>query len=155
LIALRMPPFQTVTVSENATPDSKRWHLIAALLAQPLLARAMLLGSAVYGLISWWGLPLMVCPWKNLTGLPCPGCGMTRSTFALLQGRYRESLESNAFSWVVLLLLMIVAVGVSIPARYRMAWIRSIGRWEHRSRWGLWFVIILVIYTLTRWASFL
>ena len=146
-----MPPFQTITVSENATPDSKRWHLIAALLAQPLLARVMLLGTAVYGLIAWWGLPLMVCPWKNLTGLPCPGCGMTRSTFALLQCHYRESLNANALTVAVLLLWMIVAVGVSIPARYRTAWIQSIGRWEHRSRWGLWFVIILVIYTLTRW----
>ncbi len=151
MIALRMPPFQTITVSENATPDSKRWHLIAALLAQPLLARVMLLGTAVYGLIAWWGLPLMVCPWKNLTGLPCPGCGMTRSTFALLQCHYRESLNANALTVAVLLLWMIVAVGVSIPARYRTAWIQSIGRWEHRSRWGLWFVIILVIYTLTRW----
>ncbi len=148
-----MPLFQSKNVSENATSHSKRWHLIAALLAQPRLARAMLLGTSVYGLISLWGLPLMVCPWKNLTGLPCPGCGMTRSTFALLQGRYRESLESNAFTWVVLLMLMIVAVGVSIPARYRMVWIHSIGRWEHRSRWGLWFGIFLVIYTLTRWLS--
>jgi hypothetical protein len=138
-------------VSENAAPDSKRWHLIAALLAQPRLARGLLLGTAVYGLISWWGLPLLVCPWKNLTGLPCPGCGMTRSTFALLRGHYRQSLESNALTWVVLLMLLIVAIGVTIPARYRMVWVRSIGRWEQRSRWGLWYAIVLIIYTLTRW----
>lgn len=150
-----MRSFQSVSVSENTDPEAKRWHLIAALLARPLLARAMLLGTAIYGLVAWWGLPLIVCPWKSLTGLPCPGCGMTRSTFALVQGRYRESLESNALTWVILLLGLIVAVGVTIPSRYRLAWVRAFARWEQRSRWGLWFGIILVIYTLTRWALLL
>ncbi len=32
------------------------------------------------------------CPMVVLTGLPCPGCGMTRSLFLLLTGRVRQSI---------------------------------------------------------------
>lgn len=31
------------------------------------------------------------CPMVVLTGLPCPGCGMTRSLFFLMTGRIRQS----------------------------------------------------------------
>lgn len=37
------------------------------------------------------------CPFRALTGLPCPGCGMTRAFRALLKGRIGESLRLHAF----------------------------------------------------------
>lgn len=141
-------------MSEKENPHPRRWHFIAALLADYRLAAAMIIGTAIYGVLAWFKLPAFPCPWMNLTGLPCPGCGMTRSTFALLHGHFLESLRYNALTWVLLLFWMIIAVGISIPARYRKVWIEKIGRWEQRSRWGLWFAIILVIYTLTRWLFF-
>jgi hypothetical protein len=33
-----------------------------------------------------------LCPFKVMTGLPCPGCGMTRSVVTLLHGDLRTSL---------------------------------------------------------------
>jgi len=32
------------------------------------------------------------CSFKNLTGLPCPGCGLTRSIVAAMHGDFRASL---------------------------------------------------------------
>jgi hypothetical protein len=36
-----------------------------------------------------------VCPFKLLTGFPCPGCGTTRAVAALLDGRLSDSIGFN------------------------------------------------------------
>jgi hypothetical protein len=45
------------------------------------------------------GIPM--CAVRLSTGVPCPGCGMTRGLAALLKGRAMESLEYHAFAPVV------------------------------------------------------
>jgi hypothetical protein len=35
------------------------------------------------------------CPFKLMTGVPCPGCGMGRATIALFKGDLTASLYSN------------------------------------------------------------
>lgn len=35
------------------------------------------------------------CPLTILCGLPCPGCGMTRASFALLTGRWGRAWQMN------------------------------------------------------------
>ena len=37
-----------------------------------------------------------VCQFHRLTGLNCPGCGMTRASYALLHGEWRAALRDNA-----------------------------------------------------------
>lgn len=39
-----------------------------------------------------------VCSFKSLTGLPCPGCGLTRGFCAVSHGRFAEATAFNAFS---------------------------------------------------------
>lgn len=41
---------------------------------------------ALLGLLVWLEAPL--CPSAALLGLPCPGCGLTRATLALLSGDF-------------------------------------------------------------------
>ncbi|MCF7675674.1 MAG: DUF2752 domain-containing protein [Akkermansiaceae bacterium] len=133
----------------------RRWHLAAVLIADVRLGRLMLLGGCLCGLLSLFGISLFPCPWRAATGLPCPGCGMTRSALSLLRGDLAGSLRENALTWVILLFWLVVAIGLAVPAKYRTEMAERIGEWEQRTRWPLWFGILLVAYTLTRWAGIL
>ena len=42
-------------------------------------------------------LPGWSCPFLALTGVPCPGCFLTRATSAALTGRLQESCELHLF----------------------------------------------------------
>jgi len=139
----------------NPEPPSPRrqprWHFAAALIANARLGRGMLLGGVLYGVLVICGGPALPCAWRAVTGLPCPGCGMTRSTLALLRGDWQLSLRENALTWVILVFWAVVAAGLAVPARHRAGVVAAIGAWEQRTRWPLWFGLALGIYTLTRW----
>lgn len=57
-----------------------------------LLHAGVVCGVAVYALIM--ELTGIGCPIRWLTGVPCPSCGLTRATLALLRLRPQE-----AFAW--------------------------------------------------------
>ena len=42
-------------------------------------------------MIHWLETHLFACPYKALTGIDCPGCGMQRSFIELLKGNLTES----------------------------------------------------------------
>lgn len=42
--------------------------------------------------VHWLGLPPLVCPFRWLTGVPCPTCGATHAFAALVDGHLAASL---------------------------------------------------------------
>lgn len=56
----------------------------------------------------------VICPFRALTGLPCPGCGLTRSWVYAAHGWWRESFAANAFGMVVVAALVALAVLVVV-----------------------------------------
>lgn len=50
---------------------------------------------------------MTVCPFKNLTGYPCPGCGGIRATIQLLQGNIVEAFYINPLAVVAELLVLL------------------------------------------------
>ena len=71
------------------------------------LARAALLGLVACGVVAYFVQPdtvswLPVCPFHQLTGLWCPGCGTTRMLHYLVHGELRMALRQNVMALVAL-----------------------------------------------------
>ena len=50
------------------------------------------------------------CPFKALTGIPCPGCGMTRAMLSLTKGDFRGAFGYNPFSFFLLFMVVFSAM---------------------------------------------
>jgi len=55
--------------------------------------------AAVVALASWVHFPL--CPLAGTFGIPCPGCGLTRATLALLRGDVARALAIHPLVWLL------------------------------------------------------
>jgi hypothetical protein len=76
--------------------------------AMLLLVLWMALGSADLLLRASTGRPAQLCLLKRLTGCPCPTCGFTRGTLALLQGHPVQGWLYNPLLFSTLGLLGVV-----------------------------------------------
>ena len=65
----------------------------------------------VYVLLTWWA-ETSICPIRAMTGLPCPGCGLTTAATALIRGDILTALQSNAMIFIVPPVLMLAVIDV-------------------------------------------
>jgi hypothetical protein len=79
------------------------WPGLAAAVYSVLALVAAYLAQRLHIAISW-------CPFKNLTGMPCPFCGGTRAALALLQGNIKAAFVFNPLAAVICLLAPVAAI---------------------------------------------
>lgn len=48
------------------------------------------------------------CIFKGVTGIPCPGCGMTRACLAILQGEFSTAWRYHPFSFLLIGLSILI-----------------------------------------------
>jgi hypothetical protein len=49
-----------------------------------------------------------LCPFRNITGIPCPSCGTTRAIRLILNGEFLSALRMNPFGFIVLPLMTLL-----------------------------------------------
>jgi len=65
------------------------------------------------------GAGVPICLFRYLTGLPCPGCGLTRSFSCILHGDFERGYDYHPFGYFLLPLFAMVAATLILPAAYR------------------------------------
>jgi hypothetical protein len=93
------------------------------------------------------------CPFKALTGLDCPGCGVTRALHALLTGHPVRALDHNALVSVAVV-LGLVWFGVS-KVRQRTG--RPPLTLKHPTAWAVAAGVVVVAFWVVRnlsWGPF-
>ena len=91
----------------------------------------------LYGPDGW----LPGCTFRKLTGLNCPGCGMTRAAVAALHGQLGSAFRFNPLG-MLLLPLALAGVGLEL-----LGWVRGKPLpWRlHLGRYGGWVIAVSVI----------
>jgi hypothetical protein len=99
------------SLGDAAAPAAPRGARVPFVLAALYLAYA-----AVQPPEGWVRLPL--CAFRALSGLPCPGCGLTRSLTAILRGDLTSAWHWNPFGFLALPVLLTAAVFAVGPSRW-------------------------------------
>ncbi len=75
-----------------------------------LLALALLVGVLLFPLLAFdWVTspePVVLCPLRAVTGVPCPSCGLTRALAHLERGQLAEAVKFHPFSPLIFLLVL-------------------------------------------------
>jgi hypothetical protein len=100
--------------AEPAPPLSERRPLPSSVIAWLILAFAAVLPPR--------GVGIPICPSKLVTGVPCPGCGLTRSVTCLAHAELARSWHYHPFGCVVFALAIWFAlVPLAAPRLHRRA----------------------------------
>jgi uncharacterized protein DUF2752 len=102
----------------EAEANTDQYHALASAAPDRRLAWLVLLASSAVFLVSAiWRPPdepiIILCPFRALTGLLCPGCGMTRAFCALGHGELRRAIGFNALSPLLFLAFIVAWIGAA------------------------------------------
>ena len=96
----------------NVTVNKKIIGISGALLALLIPAIILLLNPHLEGDQS-------LCPFKMLTGFPCPGCGLTKSMVFFYEGDWNKSLSYHIFgpAFIFFCVLAIVTLSTELVTK--------------------------------------
>ena len=72
-------------------------------------------------------LGLWRCPLRQLTGIPCPTCYLTRSVLAALQGNLAQALQWHAFGPVLVVLGAALGLWMAAGGSVSLPWLARAG----------------------------
>jgi hypothetical protein len=112
------------------------------------------LGIFQVGLVDagWWGWQ---CPIEAIFGIPCPGCGLTRSMVLLIHGEWQAAVATHAFAPLFLATLILLAICGALPRRFQRCVSQYIAAFEKRTGIAVLVVLGMLIYWGLRHAGWI
>lgn len=117
---------------------SEAKHRLKRLLLLAGLILVIGLAYAVFVRLSGLSIP---CPFHAVTGLLCPGCGVTRMCLALLRLDFAAAWQANPV--LLLLLPVLAALLIRQSVRYVKTGRSTLSRRESALVWGMAAVLLL------------
>jgi hypothetical protein len=107
---------------------------------------AVLTACVITPSMSTSGPPM--CPFHLVTGLPCPGCGLTRSWTSAAHGQVADAFSYNLFGPITFVATIVFAgvVGVLLVRRRPVAGLARVVK--HPIVWAV--AVIWIVYGVTR-----
>jgi uncharacterized protein YjeT (DUF2065 family) len=95
-------------------------------------------------------LPSWECAFFRVTGLPCPGCGLTRACMLLLRGEVQASIKFHAFAPIFVLFIGMLIICTLLPRTVAEPFVNKAEKLERRT--GITIIILggLILYWLAR-----
>jgi hypothetical protein len=129
---------------------SLRQPWLAGLMRERSLCGWILLASFVLLTGSLLGISLWFCPFRAITGLPCPGCGLTRAVSSMVAGRWEDALQFHPFVPFFGLAWILLFLSVVLPVFAREKLIGWVQRFECKTGLTALLLIAFTAYGLTR-----
>lgn len=143
----------TTTSSTSPAPDASppplprtRFRLpdLSGAVSRPLMIASVLMFAAAFFLPPHGLEGGPKCLFKELTEVPCLGCGMTRGVTCTAQGRFGDAVQYNAFALLLWPLIVVLALGGAIPPFGRRL-LKFVS--DHRPAVSRVFWLVAVLYT--------
>lgn len=93
-----------------------------------------------------------LCPIKMVTGMPCPGCGVTKSIMFLYEGDFSASMGFHLFGPLVVVAAIIAIVVLSLEIYTKKTYLNKV---LYNKRLTYVLATILIVYHLSRLIVFI
>lgn len=100
--------------------------------------------------LTFLGINGWICPFRHYLACPCPGCGLTRATVALVKRDFKQMLAYHALAPLFLIGFIVIVLGAVLPSKQRKRLISLIEFVEIKTRVGFAFCAVLLTYWLIR-----
>ena len=124
--------------------------ILSSLLDNQATRLAIVGGAALHCSLVLAGLPSWNCPIRDNLGIPCPGCGLSRATTALLQGDVETSFSYHAFAPLFLIAFGLILVATVLPPTSQSRFIRWVEQAERYTGATAILLVVFVFYWLAR-----
>ena len=112
---------------------SLRAPVLSLLMRRRGVAGVVFGAVALQAVLVGLGVAAWQCPFRAATGLPCPGCGLSRAAVLLLKGEWAASWALHPFAAVFLLGAVLVGAGFLLPERASWRLANAVEKIERRT----------------------
>ncbi len=143
----------TTDPAVSRRPDRSGWSVntVSILLAHRMPAASLLGAAAVIMLTGRFLVkPLYRCPFRSLTDLPCPGCGLSRAGWLMLDGRFDVMWRIHPFTpYFALWGIMLLGAAI-LPEPWHARWAAAWTKLESYTKMHAIMLIGFVLFGVAR-----